>query len=265
MLVLMVFSVIVLVPAAIFIAIAGVVTTGGGTWSDWIVWPGWANLIVAIATTPLLWLMILLMVFILLIFATIILGAVQKVAHSYTETASARFEEILKTLIPDIIPLTIVAIVMGLVLGIPLIIVGLIFEPVSKQATLDIFDILQTLAYMIVVIVLGAPWFLATSAVVIDEAGPSGIVEGWKYYFQKLVPTLIIVIILVIIAVVVGIIIGAPGLLMPPFAADPANLSVVLLILGYVALILGLIIVFVVIPWLITTMYLFYQDHKGST
>ncbi|MFX0063548.1 MAG: hypothetical protein ACFFC7_15345 [Candidatus Hermodarchaeota archaeon] len=264
MLVLTVISVIVLMPLAILIAIAGVGTTGGGTWSDWITWPGWANLLGAFTTNPLLWLMVLLLIFVLAILATVFVGAIQKVAHTYAETGSGRFEDVLKSLLPNIVPLAIVGIVMALIIGIPLIIVGLIFGPISNPETIDVFDILQTLVYTIVIIVLMAPWFLATSAVVIDEAGPSSIVEGWKFYFRKLVPTLIIVIILVIIAIIVGIILGALGLLMPLFAADPANLSPVFLILGYVALILGLIVVFAVIPWLITTMYLFYQEHKAS-
>ncbi|MFX1535021.1 MAG: hypothetical protein ACFFDI_12420 [Promethearchaeota archaeon] len=260
MLVLAVISVIVIIPVTILIALVGVFTTGGGTWSDWIIWPGWANLIGAIMNNPLLWLMILLLIFVLAILDTVFGGAIQKVAHTYSETGSGRFEDVFKDLLSHIVPLAIVGIVMILILGVPLIIVGLIFSPIANPATFDFVDILQWLVYAIVVIVLIPPWFLATSAVVIDEAGPSGIIEGWKFYFQKLVPTLIIVIILVIIAIIVGIILGVLGMLMIPFSADVP----VFLILGYVFLILGLIVVFAVIPWLVTTMYLFYQENKAS-
>ena len=143
MLVLTIISVIVLVPIAILIAIAGVGTTGGGTWADWITWPGWANLIGTIVANPLLWLMILLMIFVLAILDTVFGAAIQKVAHTYAETGSGRFEDVLKGLIPNIVPLAIVGIVMVLIIGIPLIIVGLIFGPISNPDTLDVFDILQ--------------------------------------------------------------------------------------------------------------------------
>ncbi|MFX0094594.1 MAG: hypothetical protein ACFFBD_22860, partial [Candidatus Hodarchaeota archaeon] len=113
-------------------------------------------------------------------------------------------------------------------------------------------------------IVVSGPWSLAISKIVIDEEGSEGIIEGWKLYFHKFIPTIIISALLVIILYVfLSIFIGL-GFFLGVFSLDSgtiASLPIILLFIG-VGMVLGTGMFFILFPWMFTVMYTYYQEIK---
>ncbi|MFX1253310.1 MAG: hypothetical protein ACFFCZ_17000 [Promethearchaeota archaeon] len=281
LLVLAIASVFVLIPVGI-ISVILIIPFAGQDWSNY-------TALEFLAANPMFVIIVLIMGLLMGVIVTIFIGGIQKVAHEYAQTGSGRFEDTIRALIPDIIPLTIVGVVMSLIIGIPLIIVNLILSPLTNTQTqtpppsgiidlvtllqyANVYDILQMIIMTVIIAVFIGPWFLATSKVVIDGAGPNGIIEGWKLYAKKFIPTIIMVVIFGIIFFAILFIFGELGLLTAAFVpldvgTPPTTIPTTLpLLLGlsFIIMVLAVVIVFAVIPWGVTAMYAFYQDIKDK-
>lgn len=95
--------------------------------------------------------------------------------------------------------------------------------------------------YLLIIILLIGPYFLAITSVVVDKAGISSIVESWKLYIQKFVSVVIAMIILLIIGLVAGIAIFFPinGIVTATHAV-PENLAMIFLNI-FLLMILGVL------------------------
>ncbi len=220
------------------------------------------------------WLSIFATVFVVVIVSTIVTGAIQKVAHDYAVTGAGRFEDIIKALIHMIIPLAIVAIVTTLIATICILIVGeilflfddpnlpniLTFPLFDSTVSLDILEIITIVVAILLIILLGGPYYLSISAIAVEDAGMNGIVEGWKLYFRKFLSTIIAMIVLFIIIAIIVLVIYIP---INGIVLAGSNTPLILLNV-FILMVVGGIVAFIVNNWLYTSLYNFYQEIKES-
>ncbi|MFX1250954.1 MAG: hypothetical protein ACFFCZ_05050 [Promethearchaeota archaeon] len=229
-------------------------------------------IIQAFLANPGMWLSIFALVFVGMIINTIVIGALQKVAHDYAVTGAGRFEDVIKALIPMIIPLAIVAIVTTLIAAIPILIVGeilnlfndptlpniLTFPLFQSTVGLDILEIITIMVAILLIILLGGPYYLSITTIAVEDAGMNGIVEGWKLYFRKFLSTIIAMIVLLIIIAIIGIVFFIP---INGIVLAGSNLTLILLNV-FILMVMGVIVGFLVNNWLYTSLYNFYQEIK---
>ncbi|MFX0014481.1 MAG: hypothetical protein ACFFB2_09095 [Promethearchaeota archaeon] len=212
--------------------------------------------------------------FVLIIIATIIIGIIQNTAHQRTEKDDVRFEDNFKEIIPLIVPLAIVAFVMIIVIGIPLLITSEIYHllddpnaPIvysfplfDSSVDLTLLDIIAELAFLVLIILLIGPYFLAISKVVIDKAGINSIVGSWKLYFQKFITVIIAMILVLIIGLISFVVILLPvnGIVVAG-NTTPTDLPLLFSSI-FLMMILGVVILFIVTNWLVTSLYCFYKE-----
>ncbi|MFX0061524.1 MAG: hypothetical protein ACFFC7_05000 [Candidatus Hermodarchaeota archaeon] len=229
-------------------------------------------IIQAFFANPGFWFSIFALVFVGMIINTIVIGALQKVAHDYAVTGAGRFEDVIKALIPMIIPLAIVAIVTTLIAAIPILIVGeilnlfndptlpniLTFPLFQSTVGLDILEIITIMVAILLIILLGGPYYLSITTIAVEDAGMNGIVEGWKLYFRKFLSTIIAMIVLFIIIVIIVIVFFIP---INGIVLAGSDLTLILLNV-FILMVLGVIVGFLVNNWLYTSLYNFYQEIK---
>ncbi|MFX1532629.1 MAG: hypothetical protein ACFFDI_00170 [Promethearchaeota archaeon] len=275
-------SVLVIVPFAFLVAIA---TEIFGT-PEVIAQPNTLltfSVLQSILEYPLFWVVVFLLLIVFMISHAVTIAAIQRVGHDYAQTGTGRFEETIKTLIPMIIPLAIVAIVSSIITVIPLLIFAEIFNLlrdaiptslptilslpfiVGSTLDLDIVMIISILFFALIFILFSGPPFLATSAIVTEEADMNGIVEGWKLYFRKPLSTIVAMIVYLIIGIIIvsGFMLLVNGIII--LLSGPTDLIYVATVgLGwvFVLIVYFVIIIFAINPWFYTVMYSFYQEIK---
>jgi len=223
-----------------------------------------------VMSNPIFWLSIFLTCCVILILIAIIIAAIQKVAHNYAETGIRRFGELIKSLIPMILPLAVVAIVSGILFLITSLIYTEIiillrslfplveiphFESTIKLTSLDILAIVF---YPAIVILLSGPYFLAISAVVVDNAGINAIVNAWKLYFSKLRSMIVALVILFIVGLISGIMIFMP---LTAIFVTSSNIGMILGI-GFFLMVLRILMSPFIDNFVFTSLYSFYQEIK---
>jgi len=234
-------------------------------------------LVQSISLNPGFWLSSFATMFVGVIISTIIIGAIQKIAHDYDTTGTGNFSDTLKSLGPMLIPLAVIAVVMSIIIGIPAWFGAEAFnltrDPTSEPLwTFSLFggtsgyvelrsaDILGMVVILLIFLLLSGPFFLAISAVVVDDAGNSGIIEGWKLYRRKFASTIVAMIIILVIGIIIGLLMFIPvrGIVL---AED--NLAQ---IFGniFLLMIAGFVIAFFLNNWIYTALYSFYQEIKGA-
>ncbi len=214
--------------------------------------------------------------FVLVIIVTVITGVIQNVAHQRAKSDDVRLEDNFKEIVPLILPLTVVAIVTIIIIGIPLLVAAEIFHLLSDpnapvvfsfplfDTTVDLalLDIISTVVNLLIITLLIGPYFLAITAVVVDNAGISSIVESWKLYSQKFASVVIAVIFLHIIGLLSMMVVYLPinGIVTATHAI-PEDLAGIFLNI-FLLLILGAFMQLFVINWQYTSLYCYYKEIK---
>ncbi len=223
------------------------------------------------SVNPGFWLSILATVIVVGIIGTIAIGAIQKTARDYDETDDGRLGRTIRTLIPMTLPLAVVAIISGLMIAIPSWIVAEIFNRLSDPSlpvilsfdfffiplSLTIIDVAAISVIIPMFILQGGPYFLAITAVVTNQAGINGIVEGWRLYIHRFLATLGITAIVLIIGTLDILILLIPinGIVL---AAD--NLSRIFL--NIFLLMLFIVVIPVSNNFIFTVMYSYYREIR---
>ena len=231
------------------------------------------SLIQAMAANPGFWLALILTILVGAIFLTIIFGAIQKIAHDYITGAKVSFEKTIKELIPLIPALIVVCLASLVILLIPALIVAEIaniyrdvYPPIMSfilfqgTVSITIVDVALAGVTVLIFILLGGPYFLSVSAVVIDGAGFYGIRDGWKLYLRKFLSVATAMVILFIILIPIGLTFFLPinGIVLAGSSLELILLNVFILML------LGVVLGFFASNWIDTSLYVFYTDIRGK-
>lgn len=266
-------GVFVITPLGFLIAINA--AEGQLVWDDTTTKYFTSSLVSSITLNPGFWLSSFATLFVGVIISTVLIAAVQKIAHDYAEKDTGNFTESLKALGPMLVPLMVVAIVMAIIIGIPTWFGAEIFN-LARDPTADpnwsfaIFgeghgyvelrtaDVIGIVILILIFLLLSGPFFLSISAVVVDGAGNSGLIEGWRLYFRKFTSTLVAVFIVFIIGIIIALLMYIPirGIVTAEDELSRIFLNIFLLMA------IGLIISFFINNWLYTSLYTFYQAIK---
>ncbi|MFX0203634.1 MAG: hypothetical protein ACFFCW_46645, partial [Candidatus Hodarchaeota archaeon] len=111
---------------------------------------------------------------------------------------------------------------------------------------------------ILIFLLLSGPFFLSISAVVVDGAGNSGLIEGWKLYFRKFTSTFVAVFIVFIIGIIIALLMYIP---IRGIVTAEDELSRIFLNI-FILMAIGFIISFFINNWLYTSLYSFYQAIK---
>lgn len=212
--------------------------------------------------------------FVLVIIATVVTGVIQNIAHQRAEKDDVRLEDNFKEIIPLIVPLAVVAIVMIIIIGIPTLIAAEIFHLIDdpnapivysfplfdSSVDLTLLDIIAVIVFLVLIILLSGPYFLAISKVVIDKVGISSIVASWKLYFQKFISVIIAMILLLIIGLISLVVFLLPvnGIVVAG-NTTPTDLPLLFFSI-FLVMIIGVLMQFIASNWLYTSLYCFYKE-----
>ncbi|MFX0084363.1 MAG: hypothetical protein ACFFAU_01715 [Candidatus Hodarchaeota archaeon] len=220
------------------------------------------------------WISVFSTVFILVIFATIITGAIQNIAHQRVKKDDIRLEDNFKEIIPLIVPLAVAGIVMIIIMGIPMLIAAEIFHLIDDPNTpivysfplfdstvnLTFLDIIANLVFLVLIILFSGPYFLAISKIVADKAGISSIVASWKLYFQKFLSVIIAMTSIFIIGLISLVVLFFPinGIVVAG-NSTPTDLPLLFFSI-FLLMIISVLMQFIVTNWLFTSLYCFYKE-----
>jgi hypothetical protein len=234
------------------------------------------SLLDSILKNPGLWIAIFAMFILIVSISTILAGVTQNIAHQRLENENVILEDNFKGGIPLFIPLVILSTVTILIISIPLLIASEIFNlfddtnapivfsfPIfDSSANLTLIDIVSSLGYFVIVVVLIGPYFLAITAIVKDKAGINSIAEAWRLYFQNFASVVIAMLSFFIIGFISFLILYIPinGIVIAG-NETPTNLPLLFLSI-FVLMILGLLFQYVVNNWMYTSLYCYYKEIK---
>ncbi len=220
------------------------------------------------------WISVFSTVFILVIIATIITGAIQNIAHQKVEKDDIRLEDNFKEIIPLIVPLAVAGIVMIIIMGVPMLITAEIFHLIEdpnapivysfplfdSTVNLTFLDIIADLVFFVLIILFSGPYFLAISKIVADKAGISSIVASWKLYFQKFLSVIIAMTSIVIISLISFLVLFLPinGIVVAG-NTNPTDLPL-LFVSIFLLMIISVLMQFIVTNWIFTSLYCFYKE-----
>ncbi|MFQ5820464.1 MAG: hypothetical protein ACE5I5_10795 [Candidatus Heimdallarchaeota archaeon] len=234
-----------------------------------------SSLVSSITLNPGFWLSSFATLFVGVIISTVLIATIQKIAHDYAEKDTGNFTESLKELGPMLVPLMVVAIVMAIIIGIPAWLGAEIFN-IARDPTdapiwsfaifgegygyveLQAEDIVAIVAMILIFLLLSGPFFLSISAVVVDGAGNSGLIEGWRLYFRKFTSTFVAMFIVFIIGIIIALLMYIPirGIVTAEDELSRIFLNIFLLMA------FGFVISFFINNWLYSSLYSFYQAIK---
>ncbi|MHA2338082.1 MAG: hypothetical protein ACXACX_12300, partial [Candidatus Hodarchaeales archaeon] len=149
------------------------------------------SLIDVILKNPGLWIAIFATFLLIVSISTILAGVTENIAHQRLENENVILEDNFKGVVPLFIPLVVLSLVTIVIITIPLLIATEIlnlfddpnasvvfsFPIFDSSADLTLIDIVSSLVYFVIVILLIGPYFLAITAVVVDKAGMNSIIE----------------------------------------------------------------------------------------
>lgn len=220
------------------------------------------------------WISIFATLFIFVIIATVITGVIQNIAHQRSEKDDIRLEDNFKEAVSLIIPLAVVGIVMFLIIGIPILITTEIFHLIDDpnapivfsfplfDSTVDLafLDIIAGLIFLVLIILLSGPYFLAISKVVTDKTGINSIVASWKLFFQKFISVIFAMSLILIIGLISLVVLLLPvnGIVIAG-NTTPTDLPLLFFSI-FLVMIIGVLIQFIVTNWLYTSLYCFYKE-----
>ncbi|MFX1253035.1 MAG: hypothetical protein ACFFCZ_15625 [Promethearchaeota archaeon] len=202
----------------------------------------------------------------------ILIGIVHQIAHKYIEGEFWSFKNGLKLVISNIIPLVLVGIITLIAFTIPSAIMMMILIPIkdivptvlgsSSYVNLDlVWDFLEAVIFSFIFSLLLIPYFLSISAIVIDDVGSKGFLEGWKLFSKNLDCT-IIPMTITWLSYLIIFLFGRFVLMKLLLTLISNEFLFILSMISSIAILLGFSI-FIISPLAFTVMYIVYRDIKA--
>jgi hypothetical protein len=225
------------------------------------------------AANPVLWLSLIAIAVLLVVINTQIMGVIQLITHRHIQNDPINTEQVFNLFLPKMLPLTLLAIIEVLTLAVPTWLIGEILRPFLASdlypaitilplyfgaLSLNIVDIIWILMFFIILVGTGAPYYIATAAIISDEAGVSGIIDAWKTYLKKLsslIPAMIILL-LIGFGIAIGLSIPIAGIVL-----SSGNLPMLYLSI-YAVVIVSFVMALIVGNWFYTSIYSYLHNTK---
>ena len=168
-------------------------------------------------------------------------------------------------------------ILLGILWGIVILIIGLITSYLrfllginADTDLLDLKNISLSILTIIISLILLPPWIIASLAIAQDESRYNAFIFGWKKYLSKFIDLFMTNIIALIPILIAGITTGSMWVLWAgtqpetirtstTTVTDPGTLAIIFL-LSFVTLIIGILLLFVFIPFYASTMARSYEE-----